>query len=248
MNGFRKYWGWIVFAVLIAGWLSFDFGPVVLLVLSGISAFYFFFNVPVWRGAEGRGGSCRNNSYGAVDSQFSREATLLRLVDGAGVMSNEPHEPIRSAETHEVPRTVDRVEAGVTKLRGVAKIVEPGRGHQEIPLFLWDSRGYLTGTSRYGLSVQPTVPERRQQRLGQLGRSLRRVQCRGHESHRSGDRYSADSPIPEPQEQQRGKTFPTSSSPGCAPLRRARYRLRRGRRSCLRPAPPALRRRAPTCG
>ena len=40
--------------------------------------------------------------------------------------------------------------------------------------------------------------------------------------------------------------FPTSSSPGCAPLRRARSRLRAGRRSCLRPAPPALRRRAPT--
>ena len=47
MKGFGKYWGWIVFALLIVGWLTLDFGPVVLLALSGISAFYFLFNVPV---------------------------------------------------------------------------------------------------------------------------------------------------------------------------------------------------------
>lgn len=54
MKGFGKYWGWIVFMLLIVGWLTLDFGPVVLLALSGISAFYFFFNVPVWCGAEGQ--------------------------------------------------------------------------------------------------------------------------------------------------------------------------------------------------
>lgn len=47
MKGFGKYWGWGVFAILIASWLTFDFEPVVLIVLSGVSAFYFFFNVPV---------------------------------------------------------------------------------------------------------------------------------------------------------------------------------------------------------
>ncbi|MFF0033528.1 hypothetical protein ACFYS7_36265 [Streptomyces avermitilis] len=65
MKGFGKYWGWIVFAVLITGWLTFDLGPVALLVLSGVSAFYFFFNVPVWCGAEGRGGSCRQQPWRA---------------------------------------------------------------------------------------------------------------------------------------------------------------------------------------
>lgn len=52
--------------MLIVGWLTYDFGPVALLALSGVSAFYFFFTVPVWCGAEGRGGSCRNNSHGAL--------------------------------------------------------------------------------------------------------------------------------------------------------------------------------------
>ncbi|CAL2070357.1 protein of unknown function [Streptomyces murinus] len=37
-------------------------------------------------------------------------------------------------------------------------------------------------------------------------------------------------------------------APGCAPLRRARSRLSSALRSCLRPAPRALRRHAPTCG
>ncbi|MBW1597718.1 hypothetical protein [Streptomyces sp. JJ38] len=66
MRGFGKYWGWAVFAVLIAGWLSLDFGPVALVALSGVCGFYFFFNVPVWCGATGRGGACRNNSHGAL--------------------------------------------------------------------------------------------------------------------------------------------------------------------------------------
>jgi hypothetical protein len=41
---------------------------------------------------------------------------------------------------------------------------------------------------------------------------------------------------------------PLPHQAGCAPLRRARSRLRAGRRSCLRSAPPTLRRRAPTRG
>ncbi|GAA2489830.1 hypothetical protein GCM10010422_40350 [Streptomyces graminearus] len=52
--------------MLVAGWLTFGFGPVVLVVLSGVSAFYFFFNVPVWRGAAGHGGACRHNSHSVL--------------------------------------------------------------------------------------------------------------------------------------------------------------------------------------
>ncbi|MET8443845.1 hypothetical protein ACWEM1_00200 [Streptomyces sp. NPDC004491] len=48
MRGLGKYWGWSAFAILIAGWLTFTSEPVTLIVLSGVSAFYFFFSVPVW--------------------------------------------------------------------------------------------------------------------------------------------------------------------------------------------------------
>lgn len=81
MRGFGKYWGWVVFAVLLAGWLTFDFGSVVLLVLSGVGASYFFFNVPVWCGAEGRGGSCRNNSSGALMGRHLRQHKWQKLED-----------------------------------------------------------------------------------------------------------------------------------------------------------------------
>ncbi|MFE7213296.1 hypothetical protein ACFU93_25545 [Streptomyces sp. NPDC057611] len=79
MRGFGKYWGWVVFAVLVAGWLTFDFGPVVLVVLSGVSAFYFFFSVPVWCGAAGRGGTCRNNSHGVLMGCHLRQHKWQKL-------------------------------------------------------------------------------------------------------------------------------------------------------------------------
>lgn len=79
MRGFGKYWGWVVFAVLVAGWLTLDFGPVVLVVLSGVSAFYFFFNVPVWCGAAGRGGACRHNSHGVLMGCHLRQHKWQKL-------------------------------------------------------------------------------------------------------------------------------------------------------------------------
>ncbi|MGW7165679.1 hypothetical protein ACWGH3_10340 [Streptomyces sp. NPDC054884] len=50
-----------------------------LIVLSGVSAFYFFFNVPVWCGAEGRSSSCRNNSYGALMGCHLRQHKWQKL-------------------------------------------------------------------------------------------------------------------------------------------------------------------------
>lgn len=78
-EGIREVLGWVVFAILIAGWLTFGFGPVALMVLSGVSAFYFFFNVPVWCGAEGRSSSCRNNSYGALMGCHLRQHKWQKL-------------------------------------------------------------------------------------------------------------------------------------------------------------------------
>ncbi|MFG3119093.1 hypothetical protein ACGF4C_32625 [Streptomyces sp. NPDC048197] len=66
MKGLGKYWGWAVFAVLIAAWPTSAFGPGVLLTLSALSTVYFFFRIPAWCGASGREGTCRNNSKGVL--------------------------------------------------------------------------------------------------------------------------------------------------------------------------------------
>lgn len=66
MKGISSYWGWIAFAVLLVGWLTSSFGPVVLVALSAVSGFYFFFQAPAWCGAPGRNGTCRNNSKGVM--------------------------------------------------------------------------------------------------------------------------------------------------------------------------------------
>ncbi|MFI9027237.1 hypothetical protein [Streptomyces sp. NPDC053560] len=79
MKGFGKYWGWAVFAVLIAAWLTSVFGPGVLLALSAVSMTYFFFNAPAWCGAVGRDGPCRNNSKGVLMGCHLRQHKWQKL-------------------------------------------------------------------------------------------------------------------------------------------------------------------------
>ncbi|MEU9122910.1 hypothetical protein AB0C96_24120 [Streptomyces sp. NPDC048506] len=61
-----RNWGWVVFAVVIVGWLTSGLGAGALVVLSVLSAVYFFFRAPAWCGASGWGGACRNSSKGAL--------------------------------------------------------------------------------------------------------------------------------------------------------------------------------------
>ncbi|WP_406254982.1 hypothetical protein [Streptomyces chartreusis] len=66
MKGIGKYWGIIAFAGLIVGWTA-GAALTVLVVLSAVSAVYFFFQVPFWCCAVNRDGSlCRRNSTGIL--------------------------------------------------------------------------------------------------------------------------------------------------------------------------------------
>ncbi|MEU5277746.1 hypothetical protein AB0G87_15160 [Streptomyces asoensis] len=65
-------------------------------------------------------------------------------------------------------RAIDGGNAGVTQLGGVADAVQPGGGDEEIPISLRHTPGDFLRPSGHGLSVQPAVPERRKQGLGEL--------------------------------------------------------------------------------
>jgi|GEM_PF-4456721 len=111
-----------------------------------------------------------------VRFQLGDQTALLSFEDRAGVMRHQADEPTRSIERFEVPSTVERVKAGLSKLRGVAEVMKPGSSDEQAPLILWHCCGRFAGALRDSLRVQPAVTERGQQRLGELGRSARRVQ------------------------------------------------------------------------
>ena len=63
-----RYWGYLPFAGALLGWLNPEIGAVVIMVLAGLSVFYFFFQVPRPCKAENRRKSerCRNNASGLL--------------------------------------------------------------------------------------------------------------------------------------------------------------------------------------
>ncbi|GHE39307.1 hypothetical protein GCM10017673_47180 [Streptosporangium violaceochromogenes] len=62
-----KYWGYLLFVVVITGWLTQSVGPAGLLVLSGLTTVFFLFRAPVWCGALTRKRErCRNNAHGLL--------------------------------------------------------------------------------------------------------------------------------------------------------------------------------------
>jgi hypothetical protein len=62
-----RYWGYLLFIVLITAWWTHATGPAGLLVLSAACTLYFAFQVPVWCGADTREGEpCRRNSKGIL--------------------------------------------------------------------------------------------------------------------------------------------------------------------------------------
>lgn len=65
MKGIGRYWGYLVFVLLVTAWWTRAVGPVVLIVLSLLVSVYFLFRAPVWCCAINRDGTlCRNNSSG----------------------------------------------------------------------------------------------------------------------------------------------------------------------------------------
>jgi hypothetical protein len=63
----RKFWGYIVLAVVIVGWAEHLLGATVLAVLSLLALVYFLVQAPLWCMAANRDGTwCRNNSHGLL--------------------------------------------------------------------------------------------------------------------------------------------------------------------------------------
>jgi hypothetical protein len=62
-----KYWGYLLFVVLITAWWTQSFGPVGLIALSALTMMFFLFRAPVWCGAVTRGNDfCRKNARGLL--------------------------------------------------------------------------------------------------------------------------------------------------------------------------------------
>ena len=75
----RRYWGWLVLAVVLIGWFSGLAWPV-LIILSLLSAIYFLLEAPVWCGAPTNDGTpCKNNSTGLLRGCWIREHKWERL-------------------------------------------------------------------------------------------------------------------------------------------------------------------------
>ncbi|MFI7641592.1 hypothetical protein [Nonomuraea sp. NPDC049400] len=62
-----KYWGYLLFVIVITAWLTQALGPVGLIALSALTALFFLFRAPVWCGAVTREGDfCRKNARGLL--------------------------------------------------------------------------------------------------------------------------------------------------------------------------------------
>lgn len=78
-RSWRRYWGWLLLALLIIGWFS-GFGWPVLIILSLLSASYFLFVQSIWCGASNRDGTrCRNNSTGLLRGCYIDDHKWQRL-------------------------------------------------------------------------------------------------------------------------------------------------------------------------
>jgi hypothetical protein len=76
----ERLWGWVLFAVLMTGWITQSIGPGALLVLSGVVTLYFLFGAPVWCGARTRENTyCRNNASGLLKGCGLRQHRWQKL-------------------------------------------------------------------------------------------------------------------------------------------------------------------------
>ncbi|MDF5752828.1 hypothetical protein [Spongiactinospora sp. TRM90649] len=67
MGSLGKYWGYLLFVVLITAWWTQAFGPIGLVALSALTTVFFLFQAPVWCGALTRNGEpCRKNARGLL--------------------------------------------------------------------------------------------------------------------------------------------------------------------------------------
>ena len=80
MGWLLRYWGFLIFIITIAGWVTGDIVTPVLLILSVVSAGYFAFGAPLWCGAVTRDGMlCRNNCSGLLMGCHLRQHRWQKL-------------------------------------------------------------------------------------------------------------------------------------------------------------------------
>jgi len=80
MRDIGRYWGYLVFILLITAWWTRAVGPVVLIVLSLVSTAFFLFQAPVWCCAINRDNTlCRNNSSGLLLGCSKRQHKWQKL-------------------------------------------------------------------------------------------------------------------------------------------------------------------------
>jgi hypothetical protein len=81
MPGLTRYWGYLLFVLVIALWLSQSVGPFALAALGGIVTLYFLFQAPVWCGVDIRkqGETCRNNASGILMGCHLRQHKWQKL-------------------------------------------------------------------------------------------------------------------------------------------------------------------------
>lgn len=67
MKNLSRYWGYVLLLLIVAGWISGDVGPAILILASVVASVYFLFQAPMWCGARTRKDQfCRNNSRGLL--------------------------------------------------------------------------------------------------------------------------------------------------------------------------------------
>jgi hypothetical protein len=67
MRGLGRYWGYLLFIVVLTLWWTTEVGPIVIAVLFAVTTAYFVFGAPVWCGAMNRDDTlCRNNASGLL--------------------------------------------------------------------------------------------------------------------------------------------------------------------------------------
>lgn len=101
---------------------------------------------------------CGTDLAGEFGQRF-REAALGGLVPATAVMCHEGSEPRRESATPQMPRTVNRVHAGVDKARRISKIVKPGRRNDQDALGDLNVLGEFLRASANSLHMPPAVGE-----------------------------------------------------------------------------------------
>ncbi|WP_433189776.1 hypothetical protein [Actinoallomurus sp. CA-150999] len=67
MTGIKRYWGYLLLAILAVVWWFGGVAPAILILLSVMTVAYFLFQAPGWCGADNRDGTlCRNNAHGLL--------------------------------------------------------------------------------------------------------------------------------------------------------------------------------------